>query len=71
MFVPAYFDLLCLYFSKGALFSVIASAEVGATLLSGLIFPVVIPLVIKHGISPGVAFLLMACLCIIPLCFLL
>ena len=50
----------------GALFSFVASSEVMAALLAGVIYPIVYPATINHGLSPGTAFLIMAALCILP-----
>ena len=66
-------DFIHLFSSSptGALFSVVTAVENGASLVSALIFPIVIPLALQHGLSPGVVYLLMASMCILPLLLLL
>lgn len=55
----------------GALFSVVASAEVLAAAVAMIVYPYVYPLTLKDVLKSGTLYILLAILCIIPASLLL
>ena len=52
---------------QGALFSLVASVEVGATMISGIVYPYIFPVILEHNLNPGTIFFIMAACCVLPL----
>ncbi len=50
----------------GALLSIVASAESLSVVIGGVAYPILFPLTLEHGWSPGTVFLMMAAFGVIP-----
>ena len=60
-----------LFVYPGALFSVVASAEVLAAAVAMIVYPYIYPLTLNDVLKSGTLYILLAILCIIPASLLL
>ena len=56
---------------QGALFSIVASVEVGGTMIGGIVYPYIFPVILEHSLKPGTVYFIMAALCVLPFVVLL